>query len=474
MQTTALHTAPWRQAADPARLLSPYHRGEDERLHFRAHDGQQRALDSTARFILVLAGLQSGKTLTGPWWMLREMALCGPGDYLGAGPTFPLLEMKCLPEYEALFERRLAWGKLYKGYPPVLVLNDAGRHHLFGSADAGETRIIFGAGSKPESLESATVKAAHLDEPGQAQFKRGSHEAVLGRLAIHRGRILYTTTPYGLGWLKGEVYDRAMKEKALPPHERTYEVVSFPSTMNPAFIAEEFAEMRQKLPAWKFAMRYEGRFERPAGLIYDVFDRDVHLTPPFTLPDEWPRYVGLDFGGTNTAAVFSAHEPGSQRYVLYRAYHAGGRTAAEHANALRRGEPPIVAAWGGASSEGQWRREFAQAKPLGLPVSEPPVTGAASVEVGIDRVYAMLKNHPRCADGKHDPSRPYLELLEGGEGIAELVDELESYARVLDENDEPTEKIENKEQYHLADALRYKATGLNATRPVRRSYTAAL
>ncbi|NBC16565.1 MAG: terminase [Bacteroidetes bacterium] len=435
----------------------------------RPHRGQRQALSSTARFILVLAGLQSGKTLTGPWWMLREMALCGPGDYLGAGPTFPLLQMKCLPEYETLFERRLGWGRLYKGYPPILELNEKGRRHLFAAllergdtsfADT-ETRIIFGAGIKPESLESATVKAAHLDEAGQKQFLRASHEAVLGRLAIHRGRILYTTTPYQLGWLKAEVYDRAANERALPPEERTYELVQFASTMNPAFPEAEFEEMRQKLPAWKFNMRYRGRFERPAGLIYDCFRRDVHTTPAEPVPKDWPRYAGLDFGGVNTAAIKVAREPGTPRYVAYVEYHAGGRTAREHAAALQAGEPSFRRVVGGAKSEGQWRREFKQG---GMTVREP---GVSEVEVGIDRVYELLKNHPEMhrvegfEGAQHDPSRPYLEIHET---LGGLLDEMESYSRVLNDEGEPTEKIEDKSTYHRLDALRYLGTYLNSKR----------
>lgn len=439
-----------------------FYTGEDGRVRFRAHVGQQRALDSTARFILVLAGLQSGKTSAGPWWMMREMALCGAGDYLGAGPTFPLMEMKMLPEYEALFVTRMGWGRLYRGYPPVLVLNEAGRTALFGTPDADETRIIFGAGSKPESLESATVKAAHLDEAGQKQFRRASHEAVQGRLSIHRGRCLYTTTPYVLGWLKSEVYDRALAERALPAQDRTYELVQFASTMNPAFPRAEFAEMRAKLPPWKFGMRYEGRFERPAGLIYDVFRREAHVTN--TRPTG-PTFAGLDFGGVNTAAVEVTQVPSTLRYVVTRAYRAGSRTAAEHAAALTSGgHPKPVRAWGGAPSEDNWRREFGAA---GFPIAPPPV---AAVEVGIDRVYAMLKNHPALAGTPdpadpatvllHDPARPSLEIWAEAEGAADLLDEVESYSRELDDNDEPTEAIANKSLFHLLDALRYFAAGV--------------
>jgi hypothetical protein len=35
----------------------------------------------------------------------------------------------------------------------------------------------------------------------------GLFEAVLRRLSIHMGRVLLTTTPYDLGWIKQKLYD---------------------------------------------------------------------------------------------------------------------------------------------------------------------------------------------------------------------------------------------------------------------------
>jgi hypothetical protein len=103
------------------------------------------------------------------------------------------------------------------------------------------------------------------------------------------------------------------------------------------------------------------------------------------------------------------------------------------------------------------------------------------VEVGIDRVYALLKNHPGLdgrpdpsgqagPDGRpllirHDPARPFFEVDGTADGAPALIDDLEAYARVLDENDEPTERIEDKETWHRLDALRYLAAGLTQPAP---------
>ena len=59
---------------------------EDRQIELSVHSGQQRALESRKRFVLVLAGWQSGKTVIGPPWLLNEIKARGPGDYLVASP----------------------------------------------------------------------------------------------------------------------------------------------------------------------------------------------------------------------------------------------------------------------------------------------------------------------------------------------------------------------------------------------------
>ena len=87
----------------------------------------------------------------------------------------------------------------------------------------------------------------------------------------------------------------------------------------------------------------------------------------------------------------------------------------------------------GSKSEEQWRAEFRAA---GLPVQEPAVH---DVEVGIDRVHATIKAG---------------ELIVF-EDLVGLLDELGSYSRMTNERGEVQEEIENKEDYHRLDALRY-------------------
>lgn len=405
-------------------------------LHF--HANQWRAWDSEKRFIAVLAGTQGGKTSFGPHWLYREICWRGAGDYMIVTPTYPLLEKKALPEFRRVFEHVLNLGKYVGGSLKTFTFSPEGELRTFGARQNRPTTVMFGHAQDPDSLESATAKAAWLDEAGQKKFRLGSWEAILRRLSIHLGRVLVTTTPYNLGWLKQKLWDPWMAANKDHPD---IDVIRFRSIDNPAFPRQEYERARRDLPLWKFDMFYNALFTRPAGLIYDCLNEEKNLVPRFTIPDNWQRYLGLDFGGVNTAGIFYAREPNTDKFYAYREYKAGGRSAAEHAYYLQQGEPMIPTCVGGSKSEGQWRTEFrrggeVKGVKVGLPVKEPAVK---DVEVGIDRVYGANKRGEIY----------YFDDLD------HFLEQKRTYSRQLDEAGEPTEKIEDKESFHFMDAERY-------------------
>lgn len=400
-----------------------YELTSDGTLQYHFHAGQLRAWNAVGRFVVVLSGTQGGKTTFGPPWLHREIQQCGPGDYLVVTPTFPLLDKKALPEFRKLFEDYLGLGR-YVGSPTRrFEVSAAGQRRLWGDAGrAYKTVVWFGYASDPDSLESSTARAAWLDEAGQQIFRLESYEAIMRRLSIHEGRMLITTTPYYHGWLKEKFWD----------NRDNIDLIHFESIMNPAFPRAEFDRARRELPPWRFDMFYRARFTRPAGLIYASFNPEAHTCRPFPIPADWPRYLGLDFGGVNTAAVFLAESPDGRLY-LYRDYHAGEATAAVHAAALLDGEPGEIEAFGGAPGEQQWRDEFRAA---GLHVRRPIVS---DVEVGINRVYSLF-----AAD-----------RLIVFDTCIDTLDELATYSRMTDDAGHPLEAIAEKSKYHRLDALRY-------------------
>lgn len=423
-------------------MIPPLVQQIDGRLRYNFHPGQHSAWDSQSRFVCVLSGTQSGKTAFGPLWLHREIKLHGPGVYMVVTPTFPLLEQKALPEFKTLFKRLLDLGE-YVGHPTKKFTFSAdGAKRTFGYVPDVETIVSFGYAADPDSLESATAKGAWLDEAGQKKFKLGSWEAIQRRLSLHQGRALITTTPYDLGWLKQKIWDPWHAADGKHPD---IDVIRFDSTENPAFPQAEFERARNELPLWKFNLFYRAIFVRPAGMIYDCFDEQTHKVPRFAIPDNWKRYLGLDFGGVNTAGIFFAEEPGTKKLYAYREYKAGNRTIKEHAEALKKGEPSLPTCVGGAKSEGQWRDEFRAA---GLPVRAPEI---ADVELGINRVYGAHK-------------RGEIQVFSD---LAGYLEEKLTYSRKVNDRGDPTEEIEDKHSYHWLDAERYIIGWLRPNTPVK-------
>uniref|UniRef100_A0A6M3LKK4 Putative terminase n=1 Tax=viral metagenome TaxID=1070528 RepID=A0A6M3LKK4_9ZZZZ len=400
----------------------------------KPHRAQLEALDAKERFILLLAGKQSGKTEIAVQWLLREIdKTYNPddkfNDYLVITSTFPLLDKKLQQEFLNVFRDIGDFGVFLEG------------KRLFKYHDKN-IRIFLCSGENPESLEAATAKAALLDEAGQDSFKRQVWDAIQGRLSIYEGRALFTTTIYNFGWLKTELYDRAMSG------DKSIKVIHADSIMNPAFPQKEWDRLKATLPTWQFDMFYRGRYTRPAGMIYDAFDSVNHVKPRFPIPKEWNCYVGMDFGTEHTAAMFYALEPTTGIMWAYQEYVGGKKSVQEHVENLKilKGDTNVVRISGGIRSEEGWRNDFGH---YGWHVQESPVR---DVEQGILKVYAFHKA------GK----------LMVFSDLHNYIDQKQKYSRILDENNnyQPTDRIKDKEWAHLCDAERGVLGGFDAISPV--------
>jgi hypothetical protein len=402
------------------------------------HPGQTEAWDSTARFTFIFAGTQSGKTSFMPLWMWREIQRTWrqgePNDYLAVTASYDLFKLKLLPAFRELFEHTLRVGRYWSGSRVIELADPAtGEFRASRCDDAMAGRIILRSASAGGGLESATARAAVLDECGLDEFPLEAWEAVLRRLSLSQGRVLAGTTVYNLGWTKAEVYDRWARG------DPDYRVVQFDSTENPAFPAEEFQRARDTMPEWRFRMLYQGQFARYAGMVYDCWDESLHVVDDHPLPPSWPRWVGIDPGAVNTAMVWLAENPDTGVFTLYRESLRGGLSTRDHCRrAVQDGALENVAGWfGGAPSEDQQRMDWAAE---GVPVMRPPVS---DVEAGIARVYALLKARR-------------LVVFRSCRGV---LDEIGSYRRRVDANGQVLEEIVDKRAFHRMDALRYVVAG---------------
>lgn len=413
--------------------------GETLRLNF--HEGQLQAWDSQARIIAMIAGSQGGKTSFGSWWLYREIERCGAGDYIAVTASYDLFKLKMLPEIRNVFEHILKIGRYWSG-DKVLEIRDPATGEFWASRadDPMYARIILRSAEAKSGLESSSALAGWADEAGQDKFTLSAWEAFRRRLTLSRGRILITTTPYNLGWLKQQIADR---------RGLGVDVINFDSIANPNFSREEFDELKATMPTWKFNMFHRGLFERPPGMIYNDFIDDYrehggHKVKPFPLPRSWLSYVGVDPGVIHTCKVWLARDPENYIYYLYRESLGDRKGAPEHAaEALTIADEnhETVIKWAvGAKSEIYHQEDWRNAG-----VGSVYAPEHSDVEAGIDRVIALLRQRQ-------------LFIFDTCTGT---LDQMGTYARVIDDSANVTEKIKDKETYHYLDALRYVAEQLD-------------
>jgi hypothetical protein len=93
-------------------------------------------------------------------------------------------------------------------------------------------------------------------------------------------------------------------------------------------------KLRLTYPDEWIAKLLEGSFDVFEGQVYDELSEELHRIDPFPIPEEWPRYFGLDHGLTNpTAGVWVAVDFDGNHYV-YRTYYKRNSIPADNAKAI--------------------------------------------------------------------------------------------------------------------------------------------
>lgn len=207
-----------------------------------------------------------------------------------------------------------------------------------------------------------------------------------------------------------------------------------------------------------------GKWAAAEGVVYDSFDRAIHVIPRFEIPPEWPRYWAVDFGFTNPFVWKAyAQDPDGNLY-RYREIYRIKTLVEDHARLIKQvtagePEPELII----TDHDAEDRATFE--KYIGLLT----VPAHKSVSDGIQAVQARLRVQP---NGK--PRIFYLEdsLVERDPELAEArhplctEDEFDVYVWKEDptkgKGEEPVKKWD-----HGMDADRY----LIATLDIAGGYT---
>lgn len=223
------------------------------------------------RFTAFIAGIGAGKTLAGAvkalYWLAQHKGLG-----LIVAPTYPMLRDATLRTFLEVAGSEVV-AKFHKGEMLIRCVN--GSEILFRSAD------------NPDRLRGPNVSWAWIDEAALCPTK--TWEIVIGRLREkgRAGPCWITTTPKGRNWL----------------YEQVGQMVVFrASTKDNPYLDPGFVASLEASYTGKFAQQeLHGEFVAFEGLVYEEFDRSVHVAER-TGP--WAQVVaGVDEGYTNPAVI---------------------------------------------------------------------------------------------------------------------------------------------------------------------------
>lgn len=242
------------------------------------HPRQFDAFSSKTQFTLAVAGVRGGKTYVGAVWAGDKIANI-EGDGLITAPDFQTLRDATLSTFFGLFPN---YRKFYKEQKHIIEFPNGKKVYLRSLDD-------------PYSAEGLTVSWAWGDEAGK--YKIAAWHSLRSRVSLVKGPVFLTTTPYNLGWLYEEFYQRW--EKKLDDDLGVYQ---WDSVDNPAFPREVWEAEKGRLSPAEFDRRYRGRFARMQGLVYSP--------SALCFIDEAPKRAdimlgGIDWGWTHHAALIA-------------------------------------------------------------------------------------------------------------------------------------------------------------------------
>lgn len=259
------------------------------------HSGQQRILESRARYRVTSAGRRFGKTLLAVEWL----CLMDGGAIDGKSVAF------FSPTYKLLLD---VWSDMERTLKPVT-----------RKANKTEMRIELITGGKvdfwtledPDAGRGRKYHRIVIDEAAHARYLKDAWEkAISPTLTDYRGEAWFISTPNGLNFFH-ELFRRDGD-----PQFPDWASFHMPSTVNPHLPPEEIEQKRGELPALVFAQEYLAEFVTfGAGLVKP----DMIVTGD--APPGLPVVLGVDLaisekqGADFTAIVAMSRDAAGTVYV---------------------------------------------------------------------------------------------------------------------------------------------------------------
>ena len=390
---------------------------------FIPHAKQREAIKAPERFVVLVAGVQSGKT-TGAavtfWRRIMEWVKAHEAGRRGffwmLAPNSIVGEVMC-ERFEELAPPHWITSRTGQKGDRTWVLRDG-------------SRVQFRSAEHADKLVARTLDGAWLDE-----FTLMKQEvwltSVRQRLAATGGWVIFSGTPRGRNWAWEHIWRRTVEGD--DSYDPTWRGFTWHSVENPAVSKVEVEAARSQLPPAYFRREWEASWEAFHGQVYEGWGDHLlvdAMRPP--LPTGTVTVIGVDWGfATFGALVVARRYPGGVWEIIEEVMESGKLPAWWTAR--------IIKAWQDHKAHRIWCDPEDPGRIATL-VDEglPAVSANNDVHRGIREVAALV------TQGAFRVSKR-CQLLAG---------QMASYHWKRDKGGQATE-TPVKENDHLVDAARY-------------------
>jgi PBSX family phage terminase large subunit len=373
-------------------------------LDFSFLSYQRRLWKAENKYLGLIGGTGCGKTWFLPRWLFLKMIDNPDEEWIVSAPTILMLKRNPIKYLTDFFNTQ---GIRYTFNKSELLLET--RHGIIYCISA----------DNPDRMQGIHARGIVGDEAGL--YSGIWWETAVQRVSFKKGQIMLLTTPYAMNWLKSEFWDNHVAGNM------DFYVENPASTDNPFYPEDEYNRAKERLPSWKFEMLYNGKFRKPAGLIYPEYE----IVKPFDIPSHWYISRGVDFGYNNPfGVIWLAEDQDTGTLYAFREYKQSGMNIDAMYEVLN--DDYDVQSYGDPGGGGKEIIETFSSR------------GIAIVEAKKDVMAGILLVNSYLQSGR----------LKVFETLTHTIDELDTYQWEVDKTETILDKP-RKYNDHLMDALRY-------------------
>jgi PBSX family phage terminase large subunit len=203
-----------------------------------------------------------------------------------------------------------------------------------------------------------------------------------------------------------------------------------------------------------------GRWVQAEGVVYDGWDRNVHVIDRFDIPPDWRRIRSIDFGHTNPfVCLWIAIDNDARMYVYRELYHTK-RTVRVHAEQINRLSGDETYEFTVADHDAEDRATLLEGGISTIPARKDVIPGIQAVQERLKLVTTEEPPRPRLFVLRDSLVERDKELAESKRPTC-LLEEIDGYIWAKPKDGRPVKDEPEKENDHSVDALRYATMSID-------------